>query len=52
MNFIAGALLILTNSEDESFFIFYILLKKYDMIHLYKKVNINKNLKYIFLFLL
>jgi len=40
MNFIAGALLVLFQNEEEAFFVFYIFLKKYDMIHLYKKVKL------------
>lgn len=38
MNFIAGALLVLFKNEEEAFFVFYVFLKKYDLIHLYKKV--------------
>jgi hypothetical protein len=38
MNFIAGALLVLFKNEEEVFFVFYVFLKKYDLIHLYKKV--------------
>lgn len=40
MNFIAGGLLLELKNEEEAFFVFYIFLKKYDLIHLYKKVNL------------
>ena len=40
MNFIAGSLLLQFEKEEDAFFVFYIFLRKYDLIHLYKKVNI------------
>lgn len=43
MNFIAGALLVLFKNEEEAFFVFYVFLKRYDLIHLYKKVILINN---------